>query len=148
MPKLSFLQGTYTLIHSFLLKQSHLQVARALKKAAKDVVILKDDIDPEGPPLDVILQEWRRDRAKETAQSSSCVKVFSFTLPFLCIQLDNSDGSDSDSSTFVLFVCCRIPLAKIYQIPMIQAVIPTLTRVSSCRSPIGEFHYRKSVRFQ
>ena len=73
----NFLQGTYTLIHSFLLKQSHLKVAQALKKAAKNVVILKDDVDPEGPSLDVILKEWKSYCANKTAHIS-CVKVISF----------------------------------------------------------------------
>ncbi|KAK7040870.1 jun-like transcription factor [Paramarasmius palmivorus] len=53
------LATTYTLIHAFLTKRSHSKAADALKKAAKDVVILKDGIATEGPQLDEIIQQWK-----------------------------------------------------------------------------------------
>ena len=49
----------YTLIHAFLTKHSHTKAAQAVKKAAKEVVILKDDIDIEGPQLDEIIAQWK-----------------------------------------------------------------------------------------
>ena len=49
----------YTLIHAFLSKHSHTKAAQAVKKAAKEVVILKDDIDIEGPQLDEIIAQWK-----------------------------------------------------------------------------------------
>ncbi|KAF8205661.1 hypothetical protein K438DRAFT_517742 [Mycena galopus ATCC 62051] len=53
------LATTYTLIHAFLTKQSHSKAAEALKKAAKDVVILKDSLSIDGPQLDEIIREWK-----------------------------------------------------------------------------------------
>lgn len=49
----------YTLIHAFLSKHSHTKAAQAVKKAAKEIVILKDDIDIEGPQLDEIIAQWK-----------------------------------------------------------------------------------------
>jgi hypothetical protein len=53
------LLATYTLIHAFLTKRSHSKAAEALKKAAKDVVILKDNLDIDGPQLDDIIRDWK-----------------------------------------------------------------------------------------
>jgi hypothetical protein len=61
--------ATYTLIHAFLTKRSHPQAAEALKKAAKDVVILKDNLTMDGPQLDEIIREWKL--LKESSSSSS-----------------------------------------------------------------------------
>lgn len=63
--------ATYTLIHSFLTKQSHVKAAAALKKAVKDVVILKDEIETEGPQLDEIINEWKKAQAEDKQDSSS-----------------------------------------------------------------------------
>ena len=49
----------YILIHAFLSKHSHTKAAQAVKKAAKEIVILKDDIDIEGPQLDEIIAQWK-----------------------------------------------------------------------------------------
>jgi hypothetical protein len=57
--------ATYTLIHAFLTKRSHTKVALALKKAVKDVVILKDDVNVEGPQLDEIVKHWKLLAAKK-----------------------------------------------------------------------------------
>lgn len=51
--------ATYTLIHAFLTKRLHTKVALALKKAVKDIVILKDDVGVEGPQLDEIVRQWK-----------------------------------------------------------------------------------------
>ena len=51
--------ATYTLIHAFLTKHSHTKAAQAVKKAAKEVVILKDGVEIEGPQLDEIIVEWK-----------------------------------------------------------------------------------------
>jgi len=50
---------TYTLIHAFLTKQEHTKAADALKKAAKDVVVIKDGLEPEGPSLEEIISQWK-----------------------------------------------------------------------------------------
>jgi hypothetical protein len=63
--------ATYTLIHAFLVKRSHTKVALVLKKAVKDVVILKDDIDIEGPQLDEIVKQWKAFDAKKDHSSNS-----------------------------------------------------------------------------
>jgi hypothetical protein len=54
-----FWSATYTLIHSFLVKQSHTKVAQALQKAVKDIGVLKDDIDAQGPQLNDIIRLWK-----------------------------------------------------------------------------------------
>ena len=65
--------ATYTLIYSFLRKQSHTKAAEAVKKAAKDVVVLKDDIDVDGTTLVEIIQSWKADEAAKKADASSYV---------------------------------------------------------------------------
>ncbi|KAG5722147.1 Nucleolar and coiled-body phosphoprotein 1 [Termitomyces sp. T112] len=85
------LATTYTLIHSFLRKHSHTKAALAVKKAAKDIVVLKDDIEIEGPCLDTILMEWKTAQAVATKASSSDSSHSSDSE-------DSSDSSDSDSS--------------------------------------------------
>lgn len=69
------LSAIYTLIHAFLTKNSHTKAAQAVKKAAKEVVILKDDIDIEGPQLDEIILQWK------LLTTPSC--VFTITFPNL-----------------------------------------------------------------
>ena len=64
----------YSLIHAFLSKHSHTKAAQAVKKAAREIVILKDDIDLEGPQLDEIIAQWKLLKAssqKASADSSS-----------------------------------------------------------------------------
>ena len=63
------LAAIYTLIHAFLSKHSHRKAAQAVKKAAKEIVILKDDIDIEGPHLDEIIAQWKS--LKELSQKAS-----------------------------------------------------------------------------
>lgn len=67
--QLTQISATYTLIHSFLRKQSHNKVADALKKAAKALVILKDDIEIEGPQLDEIIQIWKLIKQNDNTSS-------------------------------------------------------------------------------
>ncbi|KIM79595.1 hypothetical protein PILCRDRAFT_549464 [Piloderma croceum F 1598] len=76
------LAATYTLIHAFLTKRSHTKVALALKKAARDVVILKDDVDVDGPQLDEIIKQWKAWASKRDLSGSGD---------------DSSSGSDSSS---------------------------------------------------
>ena len=55
--------ATYTLIYSFLKKQSHTKAADALKKAAKDVVALDDAMDADSTTLDEIVKQWKAQSA-------------------------------------------------------------------------------------
>lgn len=64
-----FFTATYTLIHAFLTKQSHIKAAQAVKKAAKEVVILKDDVELEGPQLDEIIRDWKAASQKKEESS-------------------------------------------------------------------------------
>lgn len=68
--------ATYILIHSFLRKHSHTKAALAVKKAAKDIVILKDDVEIEEPHLDTIIQEWKAAQPVGNRVSSSYVILF------------------------------------------------------------------------
>lgn len=63
---------TYSLIYGFLKKQSQSKAADAVKKAARSIIVLKDDFQPEGPPLDEIVKQWKESHAKD----SSCVFTF------------------------------------------------------------------------
>jgi hypothetical protein len=88
----------YTLIHAFLSKHSHTKAAKAVKKAAKEVVILKDGIDIEGPQLDEIIAQWKL--LKEVSQKASA----------------GSSSSDSESDCMYSFMkgveidqCIAIP---------------------------------------
>lgn len=63
--RVSYLSATYTLIHAFLTKQLHTKAAQAVKKAAKEVVVLRDDIKLEGPQLDEIIKQWKSDSQKK-----------------------------------------------------------------------------------
>jgi hypothetical protein len=47
------------LIYNFLKKQSHGKAAEAVKKAAKGSVVLRDDIEQEGPQLEDIVKQWK-----------------------------------------------------------------------------------------
>ncbi|KAI8989777.1 hypothetical protein BD414DRAFT_316917 [Trametes punicea] len=76
------LAATYTYIYSFLVKREHHKVAESLKKAVKNVVVLKDGVQSDSPPLDVIVREWKELKEKAAANESS----------------DSSD-SDSDSKS-------------------------------------------------
>jgi len=70
------LAATYTLIHAFLTKHSHTKAAQAVKKAAKEAVILKDDMDIEGPQLDEIIAQWKSLVAKKAPSCVSSTFVF------------------------------------------------------------------------
>lgn len=59
LTKPHLLLATYTLIYSFLKKQSQNKAAEAVKNAAKDVVVLKDGVDVDGPPLDEVVKMWK-----------------------------------------------------------------------------------------
>ncbi|KAI6127731.1 SRP40, C-terminal domain-containing protein [Pisolithus croceorrhizus] len=65
---------TYTLIYRFLKKQSHVKAAKAVKKAAKGVVVLRDDVELDGPQLDEIVSEWEAQRKKTSMNASASRK--------------------------------------------------------------------------
>lgn len=73
---------TYSLIYAFLKKQSQTKAADAVKKAARNVIILKDDLQLEGPHLDEIVKQWKESQAADSSSES-----------------DSSDDSSDDSST-------------------------------------------------
>lgn len=59
--------ATYALIHAFLVKQSHTKAAQAVKKAAKEVVVLDDQTSVDEPHLDKIIQIWKESQKKESS---------------------------------------------------------------------------------
>ena len=79
----------YTLIHAFLSKHSHTKAAQAVRKAAKEIVILKEDIDIEGTQLDEIIAQWKL--LKEIYQKA----------------LADSSSSESDSDCMYSFIYKR-----------------------------------------
>ncbi|KAF8844812.1 hypothetical protein BDN67DRAFT_962251 [Paxillus ammoniavirescens] len=84
--------ATYTLIYNFLRKQSHRKAAEAVKKAAKDSVVLRDDIEQEGPQLEDIVKQWK---AKQNAKS----EVPDSSSESSSDESDSSSDSDSTSSS-------------------------------------------------
>lgn len=76
--------ATYTLIHAFLTKHSHAKAAEAVKKAAKAVVVLKDDIKVEGPQLDEIIEQWKQISQKKSKQSCVFLDKFRWTFHLIC----------------------------------------------------------------
>ncbi len=58
--------ATYTYIYAFLVKQEQRKAAEALKRAVKDVVVLKDGVEAEGPSLERIIKEWKEWKEKAT----------------------------------------------------------------------------------
>ncbi|KAI9065386.1 hypothetical protein FKP32DRAFT_489121 [Trametes sanguinea] len=80
------LAATYTYIYAFLLKREHSKAAEALKKAVKDVVVLKEGVGSDGPSLDAIIKEWKELKEKSAAKESSDSS-------------DSESDSDSDSSS-------------------------------------------------
>lgn len=87
---------TYTLIYSFLKKRSHPKAAEAVKRAAKGVVVLRDDIEHRGPELDEIVNEWRTRQIKKV---SFAVTDSSSDSEESSDDSDSSSGSDSSSSS-------------------------------------------------
>jgi hypothetical protein len=55
----SSLAVTYSLIYAFLKKQAQTKAADAVKKAARNIIVLKDDLQLEGPQLDEIVKQWK-----------------------------------------------------------------------------------------
>jgi len=60
------------LIYAFLKKQAQTKAADAVKKAARNLIVLKDDFQLEGPHLDEIVQQWKQSQAT----NSSWVFIF------------------------------------------------------------------------
>jgi hypothetical protein len=73
---------TYSLIYVFLKQQSQAKAADAVKKAARNIIVLKDDLQLEGSPLDEIVRQWKESHANDSSSDS-----------------DSSDDSSDDSST-------------------------------------------------
>lgn len=69
-PQLNHLVATYTLIYSFLTERSHTKAAEAVKKAAKEIVVLKDGMKPDGPSLPEILKQWKAQKKEDDSSSS------------------------------------------------------------------------------
>ena len=59
--------ATYTYIYAFLVKKEQKKVAEALKKAVKDIVVLKDGVEAGGPSLERIIKEWKELEAAKGA---------------------------------------------------------------------------------
>ncbi|KAI0333601.1 hypothetical protein GY45DRAFT_273993 [Cubamyces sp. BRFM 1775] len=93
------LAATYTYIYSFLLKKEHNKAAEALKKAVKDVVVLKDGMESSGPSLDVIIKEWKEFKEKAAPKSSSDSDSDSESSSEESSSSSSSDSSNSDSDS-------------------------------------------------
>jgi hypothetical protein len=50
--------------------QAHTKAAIAVKKAAKDVVELKDDMEVDGTSLDEVVKSWKATQSSKNAKSS------------------------------------------------------------------------------
>ncbi|KAG2752687.1 hypothetical protein P692DRAFT_20322342 [Suillus brevipes Sb2] len=76
---------TYSLIYGFLKQQSQTKAADAVKKAARSVIVLKDDFKLEGPPLDEIVKQWKESHAKDSSSDSDCVYLLSLVVRVLLL---------------------------------------------------------------
>ncbi|KAH0830710.1 hypothetical protein J3R83DRAFT_2188 [Lanmaoa asiatica] len=74
--------ATYTLIYHFLKQQSQNKAAGAVKKAARACVVLRDDIEQEGPALEDIIKEWKTKENNTKSKGD-----------------DTSDSGDSDDDS-------------------------------------------------
>ncbi|KAG1756312.1 uncharacterized protein EDB91DRAFT_7053 [Suillus paluster] len=90
---------TYSLIYAFLKKQSQTKAADAVKKAARSVIVLKDDFKLEGPHLDEIVKRWKESQAADNSSESDCMYSMSLFLKALLLWMIASDDSSDDSST-------------------------------------------------
>ena len=91
------------MIHAFLTKQLHTKAAQAVKRAAKEVVVLKDDIELEGPQLDEIIKQWKSDSQKK---ESSWVFVSEF--------LDNhAQATNAETPTQKTRILIPIPIPPV-----------------------------------
>lgn len=95
--------ATYTLIYSFLKTQAHIKAAEAVKKAAKDVVELKDDMEVDGPSLKEVVESWKAAQGSK-AKTPKYVLLTACTSPRSPPSRDSSsEDSDSDSGCLYLF---------------------------------------------
>ncbi|OAX39372.1 hypothetical protein K503DRAFT_716593 [Rhizopogon vinicolor AM-OR11-026] len=76
---------TYSLIYAFLKKQDQTKAADAVKKAARNIIVLRDDFEFGGPHLDEIVKQWIDSQAAGSSSESSSD--------------DSSDDSSSSSSS-------------------------------------------------
>ena len=95
--------ATYSLIYSFLTERSHFKAAEAVKKAAKDMVIVKGHQD--GPTLPVIVNQWKKFTTERGKETSPCVlglttsTTFNLTASPSRIKSTRSRGSGSDANS-------------------------------------------------
>ena len=90
------------------MERSHFKAAEAVKKAAKDVIIIKGDQDR--PTLPVIVRQWKKFTTERGKEASPCVlglttsTTFNLTASPSRIKSAHSRGlgSDADSDCTVL----------------------------------------------
>ncbi|KAF8509686.1 hypothetical protein JB92DRAFT_492384 [Gautieria morchelliformis] len=95
------LAATYTLVYSFLTARSHEKAAAAVKKAAKDIVVLKDNVTVNEAPLDEIVKWWKAKREADAKNISSSVSSSESSSD--SDSSDDSSSSDSSSSSDCAF---------------------------------------------
>ncbi|KAF9246377.1 SRP40, C-terminal domain-containing protein [Melanogaster broomeanus] len=91
--------ATYTLVYHFLKKQSQRKAAEAVKKAAKDFVVLRDDIEQEGPQLEDIVKQWKAKQSANSDKNISTSEVSDSSSEDSSDDSDSSSDSDSTSSS-------------------------------------------------
>ncbi|KAG2116530.1 uncharacterized protein F5147DRAFT_347538 [Suillus discolor] len=64
---------TYSLIYAFLKQQSQTKAADAVKKAARNIIVLKDDLQLKGSSLDEIVKQWKESHTNDSSSDSNCV---------------------------------------------------------------------------
>ncbi|KZS90040.1 hypothetical protein SISNIDRAFT_458377 [Sistotremastrum niveocremeum HHB9708] len=84
---------TYTLIYSFLLAQSHTKAAETVKKAAKNVVILKAGLEANMPSLDKIVDAWQSQQSDQQTKSNGKQRKASIA------ESASEDSSSEESSS-------------------------------------------------
>lgn len=97
--------ATYALIYSFLSAHSHVKAAAAVKKAVKDIVILKANVSANDVSLEEIVRSWKAKKEADALVNLTSVAC-QFNNVYLCRNNVSSseDSSSSSSSSECAFV--------------------------------------------
>ncbi|OJA15738.1 hypothetical protein AZE42_05261 [Rhizopogon vesiculosus] len=106
---------TYSLIYAFLQKQDQTKAADAVKKAARNIIILKDDLKFEGTHLDEIVKQWidSQDAGKSSSSESDS---------------DSEEGTQANKKVPVIQSCAErdtsVTLSSDAKVPEVKSGVP------------------------
>lgn len=98
--------ATYALIYSFLSTRSHEKAAAAVKKAVKDIVVLKDNVVVDGPSLDEIVRWWKVKKEADALVKPTSFTFRSYTDRSVCSKDQSSSDSDCKNPHLPCVISC------------------------------------------